>query len=78
MMFPSELRAFHAVAQSGSIRKAETLTERRAELRLSNRANPLSNPPDRNVLINHRHPDGPRIRISRIVSFELDPRLFQP
>jgi RES domain-containing protein len=38
---------------------------------------PLSNAPDRNVLINHRHPDVPRIRILRIVSFELDPRLFQ-
>jgi RES domain-containing protein len=39
---------------------------------------PLSNAPDRNVLINHRHPDAPRIRIVRVVSFELDPRLFQP
>jgi RES domain-containing protein len=37
----------------------------------------LSNAPDRNVLINHRHPDVPRIRIVRIVSFELGPRLFQ-
>ncbi|MBW4050020.1 MAG: RES family NAD+ phosphorylase [Proteobacteria bacterium] len=38
---------------------------------------PLSNAPDLNVLINHRHPDVPRIRILRIVSLELDPRLFQ-
>lgn len=33
---------------------------------------------DRNVLINHRHPDVIRIRIMRVVSFDLDPRLFQP
>ncbi len=39
---------------------------------------PLLNAPDRNVLINHRHPDAPRIRIVQVVSFELDPRLFQP
>jgi RES domain-containing protein len=39
---------------------------------------PLSNAPDRNVLIRHRHPDVPRIRILRIVSFELERRLFQP
>jgi RES domain-containing protein len=39
---------------------------------------PLANAPDRNVLINHRHPDAPRIRIVAVVSFELDPRLFQP
>ena len=39
---------------------------------------PLPNAPDRNVLINHRHPDVPSIRIVRVVSFELDPRLFQP
>jgi RES domain-containing protein len=39
---------------------------------------PLPNAPDRNVLINHRHLDAPRIGIVRVVSFELDPRLFQP
>jgi RES domain-containing protein len=39
---------------------------------------PLSNAPDRNVLINHRHPDASRIAILRVVAFELDPRLFQP
>jgi RES domain-containing protein len=39
---------------------------------------PLRSAPDRNVLVNHRHPDAPRIRIARVVSFELDPRLFQP
>ncbi|MHB8816294.1 MAG: RES family NAD+ phosphorylase [Steroidobacteraceae bacterium] len=39
---------------------------------------PLSNAPDRNVLINPRHPDVPRIKIVRIVSLELDPRLFRP
>ena len=39
---------------------------------------PLPNVPDRNVLINNRHPDAARIRIVRVFSFELDPRLFQP
>lgn len=39
---------------------------------------PLPNAPDRNLLINHRHPDTPRIKIVRIVPFELDPRLFLP
>jgi RES domain-containing protein len=39
---------------------------------------PLPSASDRNVLINHRHPDAPRITIARVVSFELDPRLFQP
>lgn len=39
---------------------------------------PLSNAPDRNVLINHRHPDITRITIVRVVSFELGPRLFLP
>ena len=39
---------------------------------------PLSNAPDRNVVINHRHPDVRRIRIVRIVSFELDLRLLRP
>jgi RES domain-containing protein len=39
---------------------------------------PLPNIPDRNVLINHLHPDVLRITIVRVVSFDLDPRLFQP
>ena len=39
---------------------------------------PLPNVPDRNVLINHRHPDAARIGTVRVISFELDPRLFQP
>lgn len=38
---------------------------------------PFPNAPDRNVLINHRHCDAPSIKIVRVVSFELDPRLFQ-
>ena len=39
---------------------------------------PLPTAPDRNVLINRRHPDTPRIQIVRVASFELDPRLFLP
>ncbi|HEV7138035.1 MAG TPA: RES domain-containing protein [Steroidobacteraceae bacterium] len=39
---------------------------------------PLANVPDRNVLINHGYPETARIRIVRVVSFALDPRLFQP
>lgn len=39
---------------------------------------PLPHAPDRNVLINHRHPDIPRIRIVRVALLELDPKLFQP
>ncbi len=39
---------------------------------------PLPNATDRNVLINHRHPGAPSIRIVRVVSFQLDPRLFHP
>ena len=39
---------------------------------------PLPNAPDRNVLINHRHPAAASISVVRVVSFELDPRLFQP
>lgn len=38
---------------------------------------PLPNAPDRNVLINHRHSGASSIRIVRVVSFDLDPRLFQ-
>jgi len=39
---------------------------------------PISNANDRNVLINHRHPAAARIAISAVISFTLDPRLFQP
>ena len=39
---------------------------------------PLPNGQDHNVLINHRHSDASSIKIVRVVSFELDPRLFQP
>jgi RES domain-containing protein len=38
---------------------------------------PLPNAPDRNVLINHRHSGASSIRIVRVVSFDLDHRLFQ-
>jgi len=38
----------------------------------------LPSAPDRNVLINHGHQDVSRIKIARVVSFALDPRLFQP
>lgn len=38
----------------------------------------LPNAPERNVLINHQHPDAPHIKIVSIESFQLDPRLFQP
>ena len=39
---------------------------------------PFAHVPDRNVLINHRHPDAARITIVSVVPFTLDPRLFQP
>jgi RES domain-containing protein len=39
---------------------------------------PLPTALDRNVLINHRHPEARHIRIARAFSFELDPRLFKP
>ena len=39
---------------------------------------PLPNALDRNVPINHRHPDAPRIKTAQVVSFELHPKLFQP
>lgn len=38
----------------------------------------LNGMPDRNVLINHRHPDVSHINIARVVPFTLDPRLFRP
>jgi hypothetical protein len=37
---------------------------------------PIAPAPDRNVLINHRHPDSSRIAIVWIFPFTLDPRLF--
>jgi len=39
---------------------------------------PIAAAPDRNVLINHRHPDAARIVIADVVPFTLDPRLFSP
>jgi RES domain-containing protein len=39
---------------------------------------PIEAAPDRNVLINHRHPDAARITIVAVVPFALDPRLFRP
>jgi RES domain-containing protein len=39
---------------------------------------PIETAPDRNVLINHRHPDAARIAIVAVVPFTLDPRLFRP
>ena len=37
---------------------------------------PVTDTDDRNVLINHRHPDAARISIARVEPFEFDPRLF--
>ncbi|MBI3516115.1 MAG: hypothetical protein HY060_18950 [Proteobacteria bacterium] len=37
---------------------------------------PISATPDRNYLINHRHPDAARITIVDDYPFSLDPRLF--
>ena len=34
--------------------------------------------PDRNALINHRHPGAAEIRIVDVMPFALDPRLFVP
>ena len=39
---------------------------------------PIADAPDRNALVNHRHPAVARITIARIVPFSLDPRLFRP
>lgn len=39
---------------------------------------PIARAPDRNVLVNHRHPGSARIAIADVVPFTLDPRLFQP
>lgn len=39
---------------------------------------PIEAAPDRNVLINHRHPDAARITIVAVAPFTLDPRLFRP
>ena len=37
---------------------------------------PLAESPDRNVLINHAHPDVPAIKVAGSVPFALDIRLF--
>ena len=39
---------------------------------------PIEAAPDRNVLINHRHPNVVHITIAAVVPFTLDPRLFRP
>jgi RES domain-containing protein len=39
---------------------------------------PIAGAPDRNVLINHRHPAAARIRIVAATAFTFDPRLFRP
>jgi RES domain-containing protein len=39
---------------------------------------PIEIAPDRNVLINHRHPNAARIAVVAVVAFTLDPRLFKP
>jgi RES domain-containing protein len=39
---------------------------------------PLARAPERNVLINHRHPALVRIATVAVTPFTLDPRLFQP
>lgn len=39
---------------------------------------PLARAIDRNVLINHRHPDTARIVSVSVTAFTLDPRLFAP
>jgi len=38
---------------------------------------PIARAPDRNALINHRHPDIARIMIAAVTSCALDPRLFR-
>ena len=37
---------------------------------------PIAGSDDRNILVNHRHPDAGRISIAGIERFEFDPRLF--
>lgn len=37
---------------------------------------PIPDSKDRNIIVNHRHEDAARIRISRVERFEYDPRLF--
>jgi RES domain-containing protein len=39
---------------------------------------PIASAPERNVLINHRHPGSARITITAVTPFTFDPRLFQP
>ena len=38
---------------------------------------PIDSAPDRNVLINHRHPKAAEIKVVRTTPFILDPRLFR-
>ncbi|RZZ86651.1 RES family NAD+ phosphorylase [Pseudoxanthomonas winnipegensis] len=64
----------------------ETLTQQHGDrwheartaplLRVPSAIVPLDGAPDRNVLINHRHPQTARIRLLSIEPFELDIRLF--
>jgi hypothetical protein len=39
---------------------------------------PIPRARDRNVMINHRHPDAARIKPVAFTPFTLDPRLFNP
>jgi len=39
---------------------------------------PIASAPDRNALINHRHPAAARIAIVEVIRFTLDPRHFSP
>lgn len=39
---------------------------------------PIASAPDRNLLINHRHPAAGQIRIAEVLPFTLDARLFNP
>lgn len=45
-------------------------------LRVPSAVVPLSEGPDRNYVINHRHPDAVRIRIVSVTPFDLDLRLL--
>ena len=45
-------------------------------LRLPSAVVPVADTDDRNILVNHRHPDIERINIARVEAFEYAPRLF--
>lgn len=45
-------------------------------LRVSSVILPLDGMPDRNVVVNHAHPDAGRIRLAGLDAFMLDPRLI--